>query len=496
MSLPKIIFPATKVFEDTWNAINEKKLNEKGELQRLYKLIVQEGSSRSSKTWSDFQIIFIYNYHNPYKVTNVLRDTAIDCRDLVETEFVKWMTDPMNRLKEFEDGKLSAKEFTEFIKKENLLKYLYENKTKHIWTFRHNKSSIRFTGLDDEDKVMGMTQNVCFVNEPYNFSHEVYKQLSQRTSDFILLDWNPKKKHWIDEEKKRSNSIVLKSTFKDNHFCPEQPRLQILSYQPLSLCDAVTSGKILESNASGYDITENKANLSKYEINELVRCLVNEHERTASKYHWEVYGLGVHSELPNRIYRWETISLTDYHNINKQPYYYSDWGSADPWAVGEVKYLDGCLYVKELNYMSENEIRSKMTNQEILQVGLADEGIVTWMFNKFNVGKEKTIVCDSNRPNKIIALRQAGWEYSIAVQKKQTGPEKSSVIDGIDLLNNLKVYYTSDSENIDAEQNNYCRKLDDNGKPTDEPIDLYNHHLDGIRYVALFLQQEGIIRKI
>ena len=48
----KIDFKVTKVFQDIWNAIEEKK----------YKLIVEEGSSRSSKTWSNFQVLFLNDH--------------------------------------------------------------------------------------------------------------------------------------------------------------------------------------------------------------------------------------------------------------------------------------------------------------------------------------------------------------------------------------------------------------------------------------------------
>jgi len=484
---PIIDIPATKVFLDTWEAIQSKK----------YKLICQEGSSRSSKTWSDFQVHFKYSFDNYNKVTTILRDTATDCRDIVESEWVKWMCDPCGRTLQFEKGEINIKELQRLVKVESLKRYFDENKTKHIWTMKHTGATIRFTGLDDEDKVMGMSQDVCHINEPYNFQHEVYKQLSQRTSDFIIIDWNPKKRHWIDQEKKRENSIVLKSTFRDNAFCPDKQRQQILSYQPISHCKVVEDKILTEQEANNYDVVANPLSLSNGRIVELVRCRLNESEKTASVYHWEVYGLGIHSELPNRIYKWKEISLNDYHAISAVPkFYYSDWGSVDPWAIGEIKYYDGNLYVRELNYKSENELRAKMSIQDLQQVSQGDEGIVSWMFRKLGIEYSRPVICDSNRPNKILALRASGWDYAVAVEKKQTGPEKSSVIDGIDLLNNLNVFYTSDSENISFEQETYSRKLDTNGIVTDQPEDGNDHHLDGIRYVALFLQSQGVIRKI
>lgn len=92
---------------------------------------------------------------------------------------------------------------------------------------------------------------------------------------------------------------------------------------------------------------------------------------------------------------------------------------------------------------------------------------------------------------KIIALRNSGYDYAIAAPKG-TG----SVIDGIDLLNNLRVYYTSDSLNIKHEQENYSRKTDRYGIVLEEPEDFDDHHMNGSRYAATFLQAEGLIRKV
>ena len=53
----KIKFKATKVFEEIWDAINKTFINEKGLVQRVYRLIEEVGGSRSSKTWSNFQVM-------------------------------------------------------------------------------------------------------------------------------------------------------------------------------------------------------------------------------------------------------------------------------------------------------------------------------------------------------------------------------------------------------------------------------------------------------
>lgn len=482
-NLNLIDIPATKVFLDTWQAVCSK----------LYKLICQEGSSRSSKTWSDFLVLFKYGYENPNKVITVLRDTATDCRDIVESEWVKWLSDPCGRTTQYEAGKITGEQLNKYLRVENLKPFFTENKTKHIWTFKYGGSTIRFTGLDDDDKVMGMTQNVCWVNEPYSFPHEIYRQLSQRTSDFIIIDWNPKKKHWIDSEKKRETSIVLKSTFKDNPFCPQKQKDQILSYQPVSESEDVLAGRIKEVDVATYDFENNPLKLK---VAELLRCLRNESEKTASSYHWNVYGLGTHAELPNRIYRWNTISPVEYNELDLTEYYYSDWGSVDPWAVGKVKYRDGCLYIKELNYESENQIRQRLDTTELVQIGTNEEGLVSWSFGKWGIPQNADIICDTNRRMKILALRNAGWEYAVGLTTKEVGSGKPAIIDRVDLLNNLKVYYTTDSPNIEYEQENYSRKVDRYGIVLEEPADIDNHHMDGIGYVAAFLQAQGIINII
>jgi phage terminase large subunit len=69
-------------------------------------------------------------------------------------------------------------------------------------------------------------------------------------------------------------------------------------------------------------------------------------------------------------------------------------------------------------------------------------------------------------------------------------------LSGIDLLSGIDVHYTSTSKNISFEQRNYARKVDRYGVILEEPEDEYNHTMDAIRYVALFLMRQGIINTI
>lgn len=451
------------VFEKIWQAIHA--VTETGE--RKYRYIINEGSSRSSKTYSIIDVLDLYARTNRNKRLTVWRDTRTDC---IKT----FLHDAIRHLQATKRWLVGHK-FSE---------------TKSILSYTTN-TTFEIHGTDDENTVMGLNQDVAELNEPYKISRSIFDQIDQRTTEFILIDWNPKLAHWIEDLKKDKRAIVIHSTFNDNPWCPVEQRNKILSYQPVKLCELVVNKVLTEREANEYDITGNPLHFTERQLVELSRCKENEYKRSASEYNWQVYGLGLKSEKPNRIFRFEEISLEDYQALDVPIYYYSDWGAVDPWAIGEAKYYDGGLYLRELNYRSENEIRGQLTPTELHQIGVEDEGIVSWMFSKLNIHNGRSVVCDNNRPMKIIALRNSGWDYAISAPKGM-----GSIVDGIDLVNNLRVYYTSDSTNIKFEQENYSRKVDRYGIVLEEPEDCDNHHMDGARYIATFLQSEGIIVKV
>jgi len=452
----EIEFKATKVFKDIWIAVKS----------LLYKLIVEEGSSRSSKTWSNFQVIFLHLYENPLKTCTILRDTQKSCREIVEVDFVKWLSDPQGRKKQLEDGEITTLEFDKFIQAESLLKYFVRNKTNHTWTFKHNSSFIRFTGLDDEDDAMGMTQDVCWINEPYNFSHEVYRQLSQRTSDFILFDWNPKKNHWVDDEKKKDNTITLKSTFKDNPFCPLESKRQLLSYQGIKFSEVVTLGLIDEHSAKVYDFEANTLDFTNRQAKELQRCIYNENTKSASDYHWMVYGLGLKSEKPNRIYKgWKTITDQQWTDLPYSEYSYIDFGSSNPTASGSIKF-DGIdsFFIKERLHKPSSEM-----------TGSISETLTSLGYNP-----KIPLVCDSADPMGIQELMINGFN-AIPAMKGQ-----GSVNSGIKLVQKFNIYYTESSLNVEAEYDEYEWEIVNNTN-LDRPLKKNDHQLDGIRYLITYL---------
>lgn len=458
---------ATIVFQKNWDAIHAR--NEDG--SRKYRYIINTGSSRSSKTGSLIQCCHLYAQSEANKRITVWRDTKKDCKDTV-----------LNDL-------LSYYKMWGIYRKDQF------NKTESIYSYPTD-SALEIHGTDDEEKVMGLNKAVAWLNEPYKISRDTFDQLDQRTTDFVFIDWNPKKGHWIDDLAKDPRAIVIHSTFRDNPFCPPEQRTKILGYQPVKRCLLVESGELTEQQAKAYDLIINPADYPRKHLRELERCRLNEDKNSANDFNWSVYGLGEKAERPNRIFKWSPISLEQYRAINAPSILGCDWGVVDPWGILESKYYDGALYLHELNYDSENKWRDRMTSTERSQADAGGEdreevGIVTWLFGKLGIGKDKVIICDNNRPKKIAALRRAGWSYALPAAK---GPD--SIIDGIDLLSNLRVYYTSCSTNLEYEQENYSRQVDRHGVVLDEPEDTNNHLIDPTRYIGQHMQAKGIIKVV
>lgn len=454
---------ATIVWQWNWDAIHA--MNENGE--RKYRYIINEGSSRSSKTYSLIDCYDLYAKSNENKRLTVWRDTKTDCKKTV-------LHDTIKHLKLTGRWKVGF----EFNKTESIITY---------WT----GSTFEVHGTDDEETVHGLTQQAAWLNEPYKISRDTFDQIDQRTDDFIFLDWNPKKAHWIEDLKKDERALVIKSTFKHNPFCPPEQKAKILSYQPVSRSEAVESNLLFMQECYSYDFIANPKSLTEKQINELKRCLLNEEKNSASEWKWSVYGLGEKAEKPNRIFHWKKISPNDYAKINAKKYIGVDWGSQDPFGIVEAKYYDGKLYLHELNYASENEIKSKLSATEWAQVNSYEEGLVTWLFDRLNISKKDIIICDDNRPTKRNALVNAGYDYAIKASKGQ-----DSIMHGIEILNSLDVYYTSSSKNLEYEQENYSYIVDKYGNTTEMPNDVDNHLCDPVRYIAKFMQQEGIIKNI
>lgn len=171
---------------------------------------------------------------------------------------------------------------------------------------------------------------------------------------------------------------------------------------------------------------------------------------------WKVYARGMTGKIEGLIYR----NWTEGYEIPEGAEYIADWldfgFTNDPTASGEVWRIEKTLYLKETIY------ETGLTNQDIS--------------NK--VDKSGKFVADSAEPKSIEELKREG----LSIEGARKG--KDSVNAGIDILKQYKLVLIG--HNIIREAKSYKWKVDRlTGKPINTPIDAFNHHLDGVRYVAL-----------
>jgi phage terminase large subunit len=331
-----------------------------------------------------------------------------------------------------------------------------------------NGSFIRFLGLDKEDIGKGLRSDVIFVNEANKVKFDTYRELTSRAKR-VIIDFNPNKKFWAHQQViTRDDCQFLKLTFQDNEYLGVEELNEILLYKK-----------------NGYKFDNE---LGDYAVNDKGELIVI-NQYWANK--WQVYGLGVPGQVEGRIYNWNKIPTEQYLKIDKQEVIGNDWGKVDPWGVAGLKYHDGNLYVDEKNYKSENEIERELSQQQLHTIrGYDEEGLVAWKFKQFGINYNQVISCDNNRPTKILSLRNAGWEYAVAVGAKM------DLINRIGLLSGLNIFYTDRSPNIEFEQETYCYDKDSAGVLLEKPVDQDNHLIDAIAYGVSQMFKLGIIKNI
>jgi phage terminase large subunit len=182
---------STVIFEKNYDAIAGDK-----------RFIINEGGSRSSKTYSLCQLMIIYCLQNNNKVVSVIRKTFPALRATVLRDFI------------------------EILKDIGLYKQEMHNKSEHIYTFA-NGSMVEFFSVDDEQKIRGRKRDIAWCNEANELYFDDFTQLNMRTEDKLIFDYNPSDSaSWL-YELPAEESIKIKSTYKDNPFLPDSIKAQI-----------------------------------------------------------------------------------------------------------------------------------------------------------------------------------------------------------------------------------------------------------------------------
>ena len=181
-----------------------KSLNLKGtvvlqkNLNATTRIVVNQGGTRSSKTYSLAQLIILRALQEQGKVYTICRKTLPALKGT------------------------AYRDFFNILEEHNL--YNPNNHNKSELTYKLNKNEIEFISVDMPQKIRGRKRNILWLNEANEFSFEDWVQLSLRTTENIYLDFNPSDPYsWIyDNVMNREDCTFIKSTYLDNPFLPDE----------------------------------------------------------------------------------------------------------------------------------------------------------------------------------------------------------------------------------------------------------------------------------
>ena len=283
---------------------------------------VMQGSARSSKTWSIIQWIIIQcvgEWAGQKKIITISRKTFPALRASV------------------------MRDFFEVLESMRLYNEADHNKTTHEYNLRGNL--IEFVAVDQPAKVRGRKRHICWLNEANEFDYEDFFQFNLRTSEKVIMDYNPSDEfHWIyDKILTRDDVDFRKFTVYDNPFLHK------------TLLEEIERLKDQDDNL------------------------------------WKIYGLGERGTAEDLIFtNWDIIETMP--PVCEHYRYGVDFGWNHPSVLLLVGINFNDIYVKEIIYQTH------LTNQDFIDL----------MIEKA-VSKRIVMKADSAEPDRIKEIASAGY---------------------------------------------------------------------------------------
>ena len=167
-----------------------------------------------------------------------------------------------------------------------------------------NGSVIEFFRTDEEQKLRGRKRHILFINEGNELTRDDYVQLAIRTTEQIIIDYNPSDLYsYIYDLIEEEGTFFHKSTYKENPFLTQEIIKEIESLQ------------------------DKDPNL------------------------WRVFGLGERGVATNSVFSvWDVVE--DFPSEGRL-YRALDIGYSDPMAMVEVRIIDDSVYLRELIYKTQ-----------------------------------------------------------------------------------------------------------------------------------------------
>lgn len=201
--------------------------------------------------------------------------------------------------------------------------------------------------------------------------------------------------------------------------------------------------------------SDNEENLSPSIVNQILQLKQTNYE----KYLHIIEGRWLNKAEGVIFTNWEIKEFVEFDTT----IYGQDFGfSLDPSACIAVSVNKNEMYLKEIFY------RQKMLTSEFV--------------TEFKLLKDNSlIIADSAEQRLIEEISKKG----INIKPIQKNP--GSVVEGINFMQDYKIYIDPSSINLIKEFNNYSWS----NKKAGQPIDKWNHGIDGVRYVIMFLKQKS-----
>lgn len=157
-----------------------------------YRVIANQGSTRSSKSYSIAQLLI--------KIC------------LEEKKHISVVSPSLPHLK-----RGARKDILDIL----LAMQIYSdddfNKTDNIYRFPSTGSFIEFFGADETNKLRGPGRDILFINEANLLPREAYNQLSWRTKEVVFIDFNPADEYnWVYDVADAEGNKLIHSTYKNN----------------------------------------------------------------------------------------------------------------------------------------------------------------------------------------------------------------------------------------------------------------------------------------
>lgn len=264
------------------------------------RIVINQGGTRSGKTFSILQVLCEYCLNNAARgsVVTIVRKTL-----------------PALKGSAYRD-------FLQILEREGWYNENDHNKSEMTYNLFGNL--VEFISVDQPQKIRGRKRNVCFINEANELSWEDFFQLNIRTTDKMILDYNPSDEfHWIYEKlQTRDDADFFVTTYKDNPY--------------------------LEAD------------------------LIEEIERLqgADENYWRVYGLGERGISSDVIYtHWQ---YGDYPE-GCETVFGVDFGYSVPSAVIKIGFHEGAIYADEMLYQTKLTTADLIERLKIMGIRQSDE---------------------------------------------------------------------------------------------------------------------------